>query len=37
MSRGMSWPQTGETQYHAELGLPNKSAIKGLIVCMIGI
>ena len=30
----MPWPQTGATQYHAQLGLPDKGrAIKGLIVC----
>ena len=30
----MSWPQTGATQYHAQLGLPDKvCAIKGLVVC----
>ncbi len=31
----MPWPQTGATQYHAQLGLPkDKSrAIKGLVVC----
>ena len=30
----MPWPQTGATQYHAQLGLPDKDrAIKGLIVC----
>ncbi len=36
MSRGMSWrPQTGVTQYHAQLGLPDKGrAIKGLVVCL---
>ena len=29
----MPWPQTGTTQYHAELGLPDKSlAIKRLVV-----
>ncbi len=29
----MPWPQTGATQYHAHLGLPDKDrAIKGLIV-----
>ena len=35
MSRGgMPWPQTGATQYHAQLGLPDKGrAIKGLVVC----
>ncbi len=35
MSRGeMPWPQTGTTQYHALLGLPDKGrAIKGLVVC----
>ena len=30
----MPWPQTGETHYHAQLGLPEKGrAIKGLVVC----
>ncbi len=30
----MPWPQTGATQYHAQLGLPDKGrAIKGLRVC----
>ena len=30
----MPWPQTGTTQYHAQLGLPDKGrAIKGLVVC----
>jgi len=30
----MPWPQTGATQYHAQLGLPDKGrAIKGLLVC----
>ncbi len=34
MSRGMPWPKTGATQYHAQLGLPDKGrAIKGLVVC----
>ena len=29
----MLWPQTGETQYHVQLGLPDKfSAIKGLVI-----
>ncbi len=29
----MSWPQTGATQYHAQLGLPdNGRTIKGLVV-----
>ena len=29
----MPWPQTGATQYHAQLGLPDKGrAIKGLVV-----
>ena len=33
-SRGMPWPETGATQYHAQLGLPDKDrAIKGLVVC----
>ena len=31
---GMPWPQTGATQSHAQLGLPDKGhAIKGLVVC----
>ena len=30
----MPWPQTGATQYHAQLGLPDKGrTIKGLVVC----
>ncbi len=30
----MSWPQTNATQYHAQLGLQDKSrAFKGLVVC----
>ena len=30
----MPWHQTGATQYHAQLGLPDKGrAIKGLVVC----
>ncbi len=30
----MPWLQTGATQYHAQLGLPDKGrAIKGLVVC----
>ena len=30
----MPWPQTGVTQYHAQLGLPDKGrAIKWLVVC----
>ena len=30
----MPWPQTGATQNHAQLGLPDKDrAIKGLVVC----
>ncbi len=30
----MPEPQTGATQYHAQLGLPDKGrAIKGLVVC----
>ena len=33
MSKGMPWPQTGESQHHAELGLPDKGyAIKWLVV-----
>ncbi len=31
---GMPWPNTGATQYHAQLGLPDKDrAIKGLVLC----
>ena len=30
----MPYPQTGATQYHAQLGLPDKGrAINGLVVC----
>ena len=30
----MPWTQTAATQYHAELGLPDKGRpIKGLVVC----
>ena len=30
----MPWPKTGATQYHAQLGLPDKGrAIKGLVIC----
>ncbi len=30
----MPWPQTDATQYHAQLGLPDKGrAIKGLVDC----
>ena len=30
----MPWPEIGTTQYHAQLGLPDKGrAIKGLVVC----
>ena len=30
----MPWPKAGATQYHTELGLPDKSrASKGLVVC----
>ena len=30
--RGMPWPKTGATQYHAQLGLPDKSrTIKELV------
>ena len=30
----MTWPQTGATQYHAQLGLQEKGrAIDGLVVC----
>ncbi len=33
MSR-MPWPKTGATQYHAQLGLPDKGrAIKEFVVC----
>ncbi len=33
MSRGMPWPQTGTTHYHAQLGLPDKGrTVKGLVV-----
>ena len=29
----MPWPKTGATQYHAQLGLPDRGrAIKGLVV-----
>ena len=29
----MPWPQTGSTQYHAQLGLPHKGrAIKGFVI-----
>ncbi len=32
--RGMPWLQTGPTQYHTQLGLPDKGlAIKRLVVC----
>ncbi len=31
----MPWPQTGATQYQAQLGLPEKGrTIKGLVVCI---
>ncbi len=31
---GMLWPQTGASQYHAQLGLPEKGrAIRGMDVC----
>ncbi len=31
---GMHWPQTGATQYHTQVGLPDKNrAIIGLFVC----
>ena len=34
MSRGNALTQTGATQYHVQLGLPDKGrAIKGLVVC----
>ena len=30
----MPWSQIGATQYHGQLGLPDKGgAIKGLVVC----
>ncbi len=30
----MSWPQTGATHYHAQLGIrDNDRAIKGFIMC----
>ena len=30
----MTWPQTGATQYHAQLGLSDKGrTFKGLVVC----
>ncbi len=30
----MPWPQTGTTQYNAQLGLPDKGrAINGLVIC----
>ena len=30
----MPWPQTGATQYHTQLGLPDKDrTIKGLVFC----
>ena len=30
----MPWPPIGATQYHAQLGLPDKGrGIKGLVVC----
>ena len=30
----LPWPQTGATQYHAQLGISEKGrAIKGLVVC----
>ena len=33
MSMKIPWPQTGATQYNAQLGLPDKGrAIKGLVV-----
>ena len=32
--RGMPWPRTGPTHYHAQLGLPDKGrVIKGLVIC----
>ena len=35
MSRGgLPWPETGATQYHAKLGLPDEGrTINGLVVC----
>ena len=33
---GLPWPQIGATQYHAQqLGLSDKGAIKGLVVCYV--
>ena len=30
----MPWPKAGATQYHAQLGLPDKGhAIKGFVIC----
>ncbi len=29
----MPWPETGATQYHAQLGLPDKGRAIGLVVC----
>ena len=32
----MPWPQTGATQYHAQLGLPDKGrATKEWVVCYV--
>ena len=32
----LSWPKTGATPYHAQLGLPDKGcAIKELVVCLV--
>ncbi len=34
ISRGVPWPQIGATQYHAQLGLPDKGrTIKELVFC----
>ncbi len=34
--RGLLWPQTGATHYHAKLELPDKDrAIKGFVVCYV--
>ena len=32
----LSWPKTGTTHYHAQLGLPDKGClIKELVVCLV--
>ncbi len=31
----MPWPKRSETNYHAQLGLADKGAIKGLVVCFV--